>query len=295
MSPREPVESLLDKLGLLQDGRPTRGAILLFGTDPQRRFPAAQIHMGRFKDGITIVDDKILKGNLFQQLDGAMQAFRQYLQVRYEMPKEMGERAGAEALQRKEVWEYPLEALREAVLNALIHRDYFETSGEVQIRVYDDRVMISNPGALPEGLTVEELRQETHRSILRNPLLAQAFYYASLIEKWGTGTTRMMAMCREHGLPEPEFASEGSWFQVTFRKDPYTEERLRELGISERQIKAVLWVKEKGRITNREYQELNGVSNKTAYLELTYLVKKGMLAREGTGKAVRYVLKVTEG
>ena len=168
LSAQEPTESLLRKLELLEDGRPTRGAMLLFGVNPQRYFLMAEIHMGRFKDGITIVDDKLLKGNLFQQLDGAMQTFRQYLQVRYEMPKEIGERAGAEALQRREIWDYPLEALREAVINALIHRDYFQTSGDIQIRVYDDRVMISNPGGLPEDMTVEELKREFHRSVLRN-------------------------------------------------------------------------------------------------------------------------------
>lgn len=292
LSAQEPTESLLRKLGLFEDGRPTRGAMLLFGVNPQRYFLMAEIHMGRFKDGITIVDDKLLKGNLFQQLDGAMQTFRQYLQVRYEMPKEMGERAGAEAMQRREIWDYPLESLREAVINALIHRDYFQTSGDIQIRVYDDRVAISNPGGLPEDMTVEELKREFHRSVLRNPLLAQVFYYANLIEKWGSGTWRMIELCREQGLPEPEFRADPNWFYTIFAKDPYTEERLRQMGLSERQVGAVLYVKEKGSINNKEYQGLTEVSKPTATRDLDGLVKRGIFVKKGrTGRGTRYQLK----
>ncbi len=117
-----------------------------------------------------------------------------------------------ETLQRRGIWDYPLESLREAVINALIHRDYFQSSGDIQIRVYDDRVMISNPGGLPADMTVEELQREFHRSVLRNPLLAQVFYYANLIEKWGSGTWRMIKFCREQGLPEPEFRADPNWF-----------------------------------------------------------------------------------
>ncbi len=290
LSAQEPIESVLQKLELVTEGKPTRGALLLFGKNPQQHFLMAQIHMGRFKDGITIIDDKLLKGNLFQQLDQAMQLFQQYLQVRYEMPKEMGDKSGVEALRRKEIWDYPLDALREGVLNALIHRDYFETSGDVQIRVYADRVIIANPGALPEGLTVEELKQPQHRSVLRNPLVAQTFYYARLIEKWGTGTTRMIELCRAHGLPEPEFVSERGWFQIMFLQDPYTEERLREMGLNERQMTAVRWVREKGSIRNKAFRELVGLSDEAARLDLTELVEKGVLRIKGKGRSTRYVM-----
>ena len=95
------------------------------------------------------------------------------------------------------------------MINALIHRDYFQTGSEIQIRVYDDCVVITNPGGLPEGMTVDELRQERHRSLPRNTLLAQVFYYGELLEKWGTGTSRMITLCQNHGIPEPEFFSSG--------------------------------------------------------------------------------------
>ena len=192
----ESVETILQKLGLIRDGKVTRGAVLLFGKNPQALFTSAQIHMGRFKDDITIIDDKILKGNLFAQLESAVQLFRTYLQVRYEFEGKSREDEPLSAMQRKEIWDYPIEALREAVINALIHRDYFQTGAEIQIRVYDDRVVITNPGTLPDGMTVDELKREGHRSMPRNTLLAQVFYYGELLEKWGTGTSRMITLCR---------------------------------------------------------------------------------------------------
>jgi len=121
-------------------------------------------------------------------------------------------------LQRKETWKYPLEALREAVINALIHRDYTIT-GEIQVRLYEDRLVISNPGRLPEGITPEQLREPEHLSIPRNPLLAQVFYYAGLIEKWVTETTRIIELCRAQNLPDPKFEELSNAFKVIFFKD----------------------------------------------------------------------------
>jgi ATP-dependent DNA helicase RecG len=285
------VETILQKLGLIRDGKVTRGAVLLFGKDPQALFTSAQIHMGRFKDDITIVDDKILKGNLFAQLESAIQLFRTYLQVRYEFEGKSREDEPLTAMQRKEIWDYPIEALREAVINALIHRDYFQTGSEIQIRVYDDRILITNPGTLPNGITVDDLKREGHRSMPRNTLLAQVFYYGELLEKWGTGTSRMIALCRKHGIPDPEFSAHPDWFSVTFTEDPYAEERLLALGLSERQVKAVQYTKEKGAITNKTYRELTGISSRAALRELIDLCTREIFVKQGTtGRSTVYVL-----
>ncbi|WP_461863915.1 ATP-binding protein [Thermococcus sp.] len=116
--------------------------------------------------------------------------------------------------------------------------------------------------------------------------------YAGLIERWGTGTFKMVRLCLEKGLPEPEFREEAGGFVVLLRKDIYTEDYLRKLGLNERQIKAVLYVREKGRISNKEYQGLFGVSKPTASRELDSLVRKGILERVGvTGRGTYYVLK----
>ncbi|MDP2796078.1 MAG: helix-turn-helix domain-containing protein [Methanoregula sp.] len=288
----ESVDNLLQKLELIRDGKITRGAILLFGKNPQASFTSAQIHMGRFRDAITIIDDKILKGNLFSQVDAAVQLFQQYMQVRYEFNEKPAKTEPLSAMQRTEIWDYPIKALREAVINALIHRDYFQTGSEIQIRVYDDRVVITNPGGLTGGMTVDELRQEGHRSLPRNTLLAQVFYYWELLEKWGTGTSRMITLCQNHGIPEPEFSAHPDWFSVTFAKEFFTDERLLAMGLSDRQVQAVRYVREHGAITNKEYRELTGMSPRAALRELTDLCTREVLVKQGTtGRSTVYHLK----
>jgi len=288
----ESIENILQNLELIHDGKITRAAILLFGKNPQAQFIAAQIHMGRFKDAITIIDDKLLKGNLFSQVDAAVQLFQQYMQVRFEFEGKSRTDEPLSAMQRTEIWDYPIKALREAVINALIHRDYFQTGSEIQIRFYDDQVMITNPGGLPEGMTVEELRREKHRSLPRNALLAQVFYYGELLEKWGTGTSRMITLCREHGIPEPEFSAHPDWFGVTFAKDFYTDERLLAMGLSDRQVQAVRYVREQGTITNKEYREFSHLSPRAVLRELNDLCTREILVKQGTtGRSAIYLLK----
>ena len=282
ISENEDVESILDKLGLLDDGKITNAALLLFGKEPQKYYIQAKVRIGRFKDPVTIIDDKEIEGNLFTQVEEAMKIIMSHIGVRYEF--EGGPR-------RKEIWDYPLDALREAIINALIHRDYTDPSN-VQIKIFDDFIWMWNPGKLPAGVNLEDLKRETHPSRLRNSKIAQVFYYAGLIERWGTGTFKMVRLCLENGLSEPEFSEEAGGFVVLLRKDIYTEDYLRKLGLNERQIKAVLYVKEKGRIGNKEYQGLFGVSKPTASRELDSLVRKGILERVGvTGRGTYYVLK----
>lgn len=281
-------ERLLQNLQLLHEGRLTNAAVLLFGKHPQRRFPTAQLRIGLFRGLTEILDSHDFQGTLWQQLDGAMERFRQVLKVRFDIRVDEPSLAG---LQRREIWEYPLEALREAVINALIHRDY-TIPADIQIRLYEDRLEVWNVGELLPPLTPESLRG-AHGSVLRNPLLAQAFYFAGLIERWGTGTTRIIDRCIEQGLPEPEFENWQGGLRVTFLKDPYTEERLRAVGLNDRQIRAVRYVKEKGSISNTAYQELNRVSKRTASEELSDLVQKGVLEKTGgqRGRGTAYRAK----
>lgn len=197
-----------------------------------------------------------------------------------------------EGIRRRDVLEYPEDALREAIINAVIHRDYLGTSA-IQIRVYDDKLVIINEGKLPPEVPVEKLKEE-HVSKPRNPLLARIFYFAGLIEAWGRGTIKIVESCIQNGLPEPDFIEEHGVMKVIFYKDIYNEEYLRKMGLNERQIRAVMYVKERGKITNREYREINKVSNKTAYLELMDLVKKDVLFSKKSGKATMYMLRGNE-
>ncbi|WP_322794739.1 helix-turn-helix domain-containing protein [Thermoflexus sp.] len=285
IDPSQP-QAIMENLGLLQEGKLTRAGVLLFARRPQRLFPLAQVRVGLFR-GDEILDSHDFQGTLWQQLDGVMERFRQVLKVRFEV---RAKEPSLEGLQRREVWEYPLDALREAVVNALIHRDYTYPA-DIQIRVEEDRLEVWSPGELPPPLTPEAL-YGPHRSVLRNPLIAQAFYFAGVIERWGTGTTRILQLCRDQGLPDPEFANWQGGVRVVFSQDPYTPERLRAMGLNERQIQAVRYVKERGRISNREHQELAGVSKRTASRDLDDLVQRGIFERVGeTGKGTYYVLK----
>ncbi|WP_255408802.1 MULTISPECIES: ATP-binding protein [unclassified Petrotoga] len=130
-----------------------------------------------------------------------------------------------------------------------------------------------------------------HSNYPRNELLVDVFFKAGLIEAWGRGTIKIIDECKKAGLPEPEFKEEFGGFAVYFYKDIYTEEHLRKIGLNERQIKAVKYVKEKGKITNREYQEITNVSRQMATIDLAEIVKKGIFTRIGkAGKGVAYQL-----
>jgi len=216
----------------------------------------------------------MVETDLIGQVDEVMKFITRHISVRYEFegkPK------------RKEVWEYPLEAIREAVINAVVHRDYTAPSN-VQVEIYDDRIEIWNPGRLLPGIIIDDLYKKEHKSVIRNKLIAQIFYDIGHIEKYGSGTIKIIDFCKRGGIPLPEFKEVSGGFSVVLRKDIYTEEYLRNLGLNERQIKAVMYVKEKGKITNKEYQEEFAVSKATATRDLTELVVGHIIDIMGGGK-----------
>jgi len=156
--------------------------------------------------------------------------------------------------------------------------------------VFADRMEIWNPGELPPGLTPERLR-EPHGPVPRNPLIAEPLYRIKYVEKAGTGTTDMIADCREAGLPEPDFEQRGPYFVVTIWRDWLTNEAMTRSGFEERQKKAILYVKAHGRITNREYRDLTETIYRTASRDLEDLVSKRAFRKVGvTGRNVHYVL-----
>jgi ATP-dependent DNA helicase RecG len=273
---------VLEKLEFVKGGKATWAALLTFGKEPQNPLLQSAVHCGRFRmDKTQIVDDLMVEIDLIGQVNEVMKFVTRHLSVRYEYdgkPK------------RKEVWEYPLEALREAAINAIVHRDYTAPSN-VQVEIFDDRIEIWNPGTLLPGITVEDLYKKEHKSVIRNKLIAQMFYDVGYIEKYGSGTIKIIDLCKKHGLPYPEFKEVFGGFSIVFRKDVYTEEYLRNLDLNERQIKAVMHIKEKGKITNKEYREMTGLSDEGARIDVNELVEKGLLLSKGRGRGAYYVLK----
>jgi ATP-dependent DNA helicase RecG len=122
---------------------------------------------------------------------------------------------------------YPPDAIREAIINAICHRDY-EMQSNVQIRIFDDRIEVWGCGPLPEPLTLEDLKKK-HRSILRNPLIGRCFFLTKYIEEWGTGTNRIVEWCLKYGLPEPIFEEASGSLVVTLRKYRVSDEDLEKL------------------------------------------------------------------
>jgi ATP-dependent DNA helicase RecG len=275
------LKTLFEHLKLSVNGKLTNGAIILFGKDPQKYFLNAVLRVIRLKNEITSIGDRFIGGNLFKQVITGEEAIKNFINVKYEI----------KGLVRKEIWDYPLEAIREALLNALIHRDYFKWNVQTQIKIFDDYIWFYNIGGLPEGITLEQL-ERPHSSVPRNPLIVHIFYLAGFIEEMGSGTGRIIENMKKAELPEPEFREEMGGFSVYFRKDIYTEEYLKELGLNDRQIRAVMYVKKNGKITNKEYQELVNTTKRTATRDLKDLTVKKILEQIGeTGKGTYYILK----
>jgi ATP-dependent DNA helicase RecG len=189
--------------------------------------------------------------------------------------------------ERETIPEYPEAAIREAITNAICHRDY-AAAGTIQVRIYDDRLEVWNPGPLPPALTVESLYRE-HPSLPRNPKIAMAFYRARLIEHWGTGTLRMIDACDMVNV-KVKFLSEPRFFMVRFMKPKIRVSPPVEQKLNVRQRKALEFAREQGQITNRDYQKLCKIGRRQTLKDLIELVEKGLFVKIGKGRSVRYVL-----
>ena len=271
------VLEILDKLRVVKDGKLKRAAIVLFGKDPNHFYPNVQVKIGRFtaKDE-DLKFQEIEEGNLVQLLENVpKQLNRKFLTKQIDF----------KGLQRIEKGEYPVAAIREMLLNALVHKTYMGST--IQLRVYDNKTTLWNEGNLPEGLDYEALKR-THSSLPRNPIIADVCFKAGYIDTWGRGTLKIFNSCREAALPEPEIKPLDGGVLVTLYKDYLNEEQLRKLGLNERQIKAVEFVKENGKITNKEYQKLNDVSERTALRDFDELTNKSILNKRGEKKGTYY-------
>lgn len=268
---------VLRKLDLIKDDKATWAAVLLFGKEPQRFVSQAKIHCGRFKDETTIIDDELIEGTVIEQVDKTLGFVKRHLKLKFEITGEA---------RRKEEWEYPLPAVREAIINAICHRDYTEPS-DIQIRIYDDELIVWNPGNLPLGITLEKLYR-THKSVLRNKLIAQVFFDIAFIEMWGTGIHRMIQDCLEQGIPEPKF-EEYQGFRVIFRRFCIPEEIERKL--NDRQKRLIELIKKKGEIAFKDYKGIFlNIAERTLRKDLEDLVKLKVLSATGEKKGRKYQL-----
>lgn len=277
-------KSVLRNFNLLRDGQPTNAAMLLFGKTPERFFNNIQVHCFHFhgtEKHKPIASQQPYTGRIIEVIDQAVEF------VLGKIDRSVGTRKNSTQAPVK--FEIPRSVITEAIVNAVAHRNY-RNNGFGQVLVFADRIEVWNPGELPPGLTPELLRQP-HGPIPRNPLIAEPLFRIKYVEKAGTGTTDMIADCRNAGLLEPDFAQHGPHFVVTIWRDWLTQAVLDKLGLTEQEKKLVSLLKDRRKIGNKEYQDVFDVSKATASRHLDALAGKGVLTKVGTtGKGTYYTL-----
>jgi len=288
----EPVEDVLRKMNLLNDGRPTNAAVMLFAKDT-RNYPEFELRMGFFrgKDKMAFIDNKMEAGNFFDLHEAGMSFLFRNLRLSGEV----------KGVLREEKLEIPVEALREALTNALCHRQYERTDSSVSIGIYDDRVEIVNPGKFPPQLTADSIKQP-HESYPYNKKIAQVLYLTTYLEKWGSGVKRMIELCREQNVAEPDWYTGNGTVKVIFKRPGISEkpsvDRMSENSskLTERQIVIYNAIKNDGNVTAKSLAATLAatlaVSARTIERELTFLKNNGYIIKEGkSNKGIWIILK----
>jgi predicted HTH transcriptional regulator len=272
---------------------PTNAALLFFGKNPSICIPQNEIRIARFKGTtrLEFIDSQEIKGPIYKILEQIGIFFKRNTRLANKIVE----------FKRIDIPEYPYEAIREGVINAIAHRDYFRHGAPIMVSIFDDRVEIGSPGGLLPGLNINKL--EGHH-VSRNKKICEIFHETKDMEKFGTGISKMKKLMEDHGLPEPEFLEEGDFFVVKFYgpKEKILDlvsgipegrkTDLKELGLNERQIEALrLMVNEKKAFSNKEYRQKFKVSNQTYVRDMRVLSKVGFVVPEGRGRALKYGAK----
>jgi ATP-dependent DNA helicase RecG len=286
------TEEVLHNRGCLvrEDGgyRPTNAGVLLFGIQPERFVKSSEIIVARYA-GREMSDEFVredVRGTLPDQIRRA-EAF---------LVSNMKRGVRLVSLEREEQVEYPVKAVREAIVNAVAHRDYSIRGDEIRIFMFSGRIEFYSPGRLPGHVTLDNIVEERFS---RNEVIVQVLADMGFIERLGYGIDRMIKLMRDYGLPAPRFQETAGGFRVTLYghgEDLVSEEidlsRWSHLDLNERQEKALAYLLEKERITNREYQELcPEVSSETIRRDLADLVDKNVLLKIGRKRATYYIFK----
>ncbi len=280
-------EQLIKNLRLVNDeDKFLNGAVLFFANDVQKFFDHAMIRCVLFKgtDKRFILDSKEIQGNLVEQFNETMKYLISKLNLRYEIENQRG---GA----RKEVLEIPETVFRESIINSLCHRDYYEKGAVTMVEIYDDRVTISNPGGLVSSITKNEFGT---KSLSRNPLVFGLMQRINLVEKVGSGITRMKDAMKDAGLIEPSFAMDG-FFTVTFCR-PIDFEKWMEvwaLHLATPLTKVLLAVHDSdGKITKPEIGNIIAQGKTTVDKHIAHLRRLGLLSRVGSDKTGKWVINM---
>lgn len=285
-----PRDRLLQQIGALDEKMtPTVSGILLFGKEPQLFLPHSRAIFVKFADVQPRGPEGAFGYGRREEISGPLaRIVERAWRVVWE---EMDKQSVVRGLRREEETEYPPFAVREALVNAVAHRDYRMTGRSIEIRMYTDRLEITSPGGLPAHITVDNIVEE-HYS--RNPRLVNGLFQWGYIEELGLGVDRMIEDMTAMGHQPPSFEAKSHRFTVILRN---SRERSQvtpqwETNMNERQAKALQYLEQHRSITNREYRELcPNVGAETLRLDMVDLVNKGVILKIGEKRGTRYILK----
>ena len=261
---------------------------MLFGKTPQRFFINAYIALVRYKGkevDIERLDYKELNGNLFQQIDNCDRYLKEHIAV---MSKLLPYR-----VQRQDIPEYGLFSIRELITNAVCHRDYENQHTKIIIKMFSNEIEFYNPGGLPEDITPKNIAEKQYS---RNPIIAKVSAKVKYIEELGEGWNKIIKEHKTHPLKPkmPKIKSDKYTSIVTIfsTKDKF-EKKKEIVELNDRQRKAIEFLKEKGKITNREYVNLlqGTISGDTALNDLRDMVKKSIISVRRKGRSSYYVIR----
>lgn len=274
-----PRLEFLEKMEIIRNNQLTFGGYLLFAND---YCLISDVQVGRFKSDITIIDSISLNTDLFTEVDSIIAFIKKHLMVEYIITGEP---------QRIERFDYPLDAIREIVINMIVHRDYRDSSGSI-IKIFDDRIEFYNPGKLYGGITIKDLLSGNYISKSRNKLIAKAFKEVGLIERYGSGIMRIYKICKEYGIKEPDFKEISNGFMVTLFKetvkdtnkdtDKDTDKDTEKISIIQNKI--IKEIKENSKISISELSSLIGINIRNTKKNILKLKESGRLVRYGANK-----------
>lgn len=277
------VPDLLRNINCIsEEETPTHAGILFFGKHPQKFFQNAQLRVVRFKGtSVThpVIDRLDCSGTLWEIVNAAEEFIRRNIRLL--------SLRGSKSFQRDDKFEYPLEALREAIINGLIHRNYQEPA-DVRVFIFDNRIEIINPGSFPEDVRPHK---PIHRPV--NPILSQLMYDVGFVERYGSGIKMMQRLCKESENKEPRYELHPLETKIIF-DSPIQDTTLLEIDdiseqLNDRQKNALFHAEKNGQIATKEYVEINRVSRGIAYVELRDLTDKGLLTVIGKGRGTKYI------
>jgi len=266
----------IEKLNLLNNNKPTNAAKLLFAKEQT----IYNIHIGRFKTPTMILDDKMLRLTLYEAVEETMYYILSHIKVAFEFTGEVS---------RTEIFEYPKKALRELVLNAIIHRDYTSPI-DIQIKIFDKKITIFNPDKLYGDMTIEKLKTDNYQAQTRNKLIAEAFYLTNDTEKYGSGYIRVRDEILDYPTMKFGYEEMGNGYLVTIS---YDEQKIASKITPQKTTKQniVELMKENQKISISEISEILNIGRDTINEHISKLKKENILERVDGRKDGYWLIK----